>query len=486
MINLVSDKMDASFFLECFKGEKLGPTETLFFKDFFFRELHEKYEKPISWERVFTKTKFNKELSAIDALHQENNKLFKCTIGSNSPFIPSPTNELLTLIAQKYEKKYDIDIRIVENTSFQRSYDKDGKELYKVVEKDLIEFIKTINSSDDQTLGIVFSPSLLYHAVPIILQVKNEKMMALILDVGGNEIDYDSNCRIKSILNSNGVEARICRNARLADLISCRTGAIITLRNALTDLKNLGNPLLFDRINDVNQPMSDQEFDAPACWVAAHDQIFKERSGDDLNENKPTRVCRGKRLQSLREARAMNMKPSVEYKITFTPLNSDLELAARVLEATKVENLSATSQTTNEGLCVSVSWKEIRNTYMVEKAIRIYQELIEQLNINQHVAEQNDQALSFDELISHIREICGQDDQSWDLLEALLPKIKNKYWHRIPAEFIQKQISAILNDQVPPKHPVMQIDKNEAKIKIEYLIYKYLLENCPRSATNKS
>lgn len=291
--------------------------------------------------------------------------------------ITSPTDTLLALQAEYYAKKYDIEIKIV------RAIEQDDAS-DEIIAGNLLTLLQEQlqDLTTERTIGIIYSGLYCGHVVPLIFAVREGQPSALVLDVLGYLPGHPVHNEALSALKLTNIPFLSCKDERQNDIFSCRTGALVTLRNALLDLKNKGNPCLFAAVNVKNSHRGDQPkkqtFRLPASWGAAHDQRYRKTREKNWNENLPTRkyVGANKTAQSLRDFKEKNLEnKSCAFQ---------LEIALRTSESAALASLGQDclpSGVTISKKVLKINWQEMeqQNGYMINKAERIYERALREL-----------------------------------------------------------------------------------------------------------
>lgn len=346
-------------------------------------------------------------------------------INNKEVLIFSPTNKLLQMQADYYKEKYGIEINItaaVEEEDLEPIAFADN--LVSVLKERLDDL------ATDRNVGIIYSGVLGGHAVPLILQVKDGKAAVLVLDVLGVEFENNANDEAIAALKKFQIPHICCSDLRQADMYSCRTGALVTLRNALLDLINKKNPSIFDFVKyhgEFNEDgTTEQTFKMPASWGAAHDQIYRPGKEDNLQENLPTRQFASDRkaARSLETAKAEHKEE--------TMCDCRFEIA---LEPSELENLGQLPQLPPEvsisdgNLIVSWQEKEMLNTYMTKKAESIFNRALGQQQIGTEDSETED---SSEASLKESREDLSSDslvESEEDASNSILKKLENEIYN---------------------------------------------------------
>ncbi len=181
-----------------------------------------------------------------------------------------PFNSLLKEMTDQYLRKYAIEIRICNTEEFEELIS------LSLVLEHPIGVIVTADHEIDPGFYYYKSFNSTMHVTPVLLNFRNEKKEAIILDSAGvnaeavpvEPLSEFVDCTLKH-LSRGQCMPYIASAARQADPFSCRTDALIILRNALLDLKK-GFETLESKLIKIT---SDRLVSLPMQWSYTS-QIF--------------------------------------------------------------------------------------------------------------------------------------------------------------------------------------------------------------------
>lgn len=181
--------------------------------------------------------------------------------------IAVPSNKLLKIVAESYEKKYAIKMHVC-------------------VESELSDYLKEFLSQPmDTPQGIIVTTkSNIGHVIPLLCNFSKTEREIVILDALGNrgaKAPDPFNDVIKACRELD-VNLRVAAEGRQVDMNSCRTGALTILRNALLHIKheeNTGNFSNLETMTLVKNPLVyGAEVLIPPEWDCT-DQISNKQEG---------------------------------------------------------------------------------------------------------------------------------------------------------------------------------------------------------------
>ena len=258
------------------------------------------------------------------------------------PHIHTLKTETMEKVAANYKKKYHANITIC-------NFNK------------LTDTIDGLHSSKDpRAQGIIVWHSDTKHVVPLIFNKHDNNAEIINLDVLGglanHNLTKDVNFCLGPNLNIiNAIRIYAPKN-RQADTLSCRTGALILLRNALNDLKSHNYPSLEDYLEPHIK--NDQ---LPDTWVYG-EQIFKaDKSTNSPIKNKKITVS------TFRNA----YRKEVEKRVTLTLKINKLKAKPnpeKIAEWNKTEDLSV--KITDDELIISGIIRVQHNIYLALKGLK--------------------------------------------------------------------------------------------------------------------
>lgn len=178
---------------------------------------------------------------------------------SDQPLIYTPSNSRLEKWCVYYEEKYDISIKVIE-------------------QNELKEFVKKNISpppTAPHTLGVIVvnREADFGHVMPLLIRFEETKGSVLLMDVlgpnGSELVQHVKRSIAKCPTQEYPFSVAESGEKKQVDMHSCRTGALVTLRNALLDIQN--NPELITSLVNENKSKT---FTTPATWGYT-DQILE-------------------------------------------------------------------------------------------------------------------------------------------------------------------------------------------------------------------
>lgn len=227
------------------------------------------------------------------------------------PFV-YPTFKGLIAYVEHYKNKYGISITVLNN------------------ESEISTFLQNqLQDKTERFMAIIFDPTKTEHVVSLIVKFHSKGAKAIILDVI-TQYKHEFCKVLENQLMINKIPTSICQDPRQADTKSCRVGALVTLRNALLNLKsNKSASAIFDTAN-----ISSGQCSIPAEWGFT-DQIFKPKVSIDSLKNPrqlySTKEYKRKAPESIQESRNKYQHDLLhfKYKITLSknPATEALDLS---------------------------------------------------------------------------------------------------------------------------------------------------------------
>ncbi len=269
--------------------------------------------------------------------------------------IAMPSNELLIIKAKFYKEKYGINIFIAEN-------------------EQLINLInENCNQYPSEPVGLIFCHEET-HVVPIILNFSALGKEIIILDVLGPLPQNKVSEMFLKLLKSTNVPFGSCSYKRQVDKFSCRTGSLVTLRNALLDLKsNLLEKSLFEYVS-----CKSDLFSIPPAWGFT-DQIFKceEAMFSVMNPRQPySKLIPKKIVDNISESRGKYQKKLIfdcSLKLPYPNLKTLKTIQKVIAKRDFPFMIEFTTQSSSSNQYLIIEWtsQTIVNTYMLSKGFKI-------------------------------------------------------------------------------------------------------------------
>ena len=266
------------------------------------------------------------------------------------PHIHNPSTERMEEIAAHYKNKYGINITVC------------------CLEK-LTDTIKLIYKSETtEAQGVIVWDDTTRHVVPLIFHKHEGRIKIMNLDVLGGSSSHHLTNEVNSKLEGLKFDwTLICApGIRQADSSSCRTGALVLLRDALNDLKYHNYPCLKEYLEPcTNDFRSCWKFivtkKLPDTWVYG-EQIFKaDKSTNSPIKNKKITVS------TFRNA----YRKEVEKRVTLSLEINNLKTKPtpeEIAEWNQTEDLSV--KVTEDELIISGIIRVQHNVYLALKGLK--------------------------------------------------------------------------------------------------------------------
>ncbi len=284
-----------------------------------------------------------------------------------------PSDELLIAQARNYKHKYDIDITIAtrEEVDCFGPSEKANEYLESLL-------LTKLQDPTPRIEGIIYSENAkIGHAVPIILQMSKTGPFALVCDVLGPDNGTLAYKETLLALKKLKIPFAQAKETRQADFFSCRTGALVTLRNALLDLKKnlLPGQSIFKYSNvAVNKNGKVNTYSIPDQW-AFTDQVYKAKINLDPDNPRRHYSSKRKNLEAISKSRE-RYQNEVEYLFSLegkagskTQFNLE-SCPVGITITTKPDPYNKSYLQ-----IITIEWKAklTQNTYMHEKGFSIAQ-----------------------------------------------------------------------------------------------------------------
>ncbi len=207
------------------------------------------------------------------------------------------------------------------------------------------------------------------HATPLLCHFTLDTQQVVIMDALGSNSTWETVKQSKSACLNARIGYREAFKPRQADGFSCRTSAVILLRNALLDIMNKQNTQSFTAIFAMTQPVEDQG-EGSICVIPREwdytDQITNQAKAAD-EAYVPRQHIRGKPPMTVTEFRERHTNAVMfEYQLELDYMDSDPSALATLTYPPGVEVRISNAKT------LILSWRGTRriNTYLVYKGQR--------------------------------------------------------------------------------------------------------------------
>lgn len=284
--------------------------------------------------------KMTSQLNSYTTYIKENNSI---------PYGMILTNAGMESHAARYSQKYNIQM-----TTFEFNEDLSNND-HEIGFREHCDFCSAkISENESPFIGVIFLLPGIGHVVPVIFHTKESKpIAAVILDV----LDTSSTVlveRVQLFLKILEIPFAASEDRVQHDTFSCRTGALVTLRNALIHLK--GKNCTAKKLFDIKE--SGTFFPLPPQWGFTN-QIFK----NDAQINLLT-VRKYETIQEHRNRFTQSVKISYEIRL---PYLAD-EAAPQKFSS---EHYSMERSIYNESYFITWTDELQINTYMLRKGFKL-------------------------------------------------------------------------------------------------------------------
>lgn len=209
------------------------------------------------------------------------------------------------------------------------------------------------------------------HVIPLLCHFTLDTQQVVIMDALGSNSPWEAVKQSKSACLNARIGYREAFKPRQADGLSCRTSAVILLRNALLDIMNKQNTQSFTDIFAMTQPVEDQG-EGSICVIPCEwdytDQITNQAQGtDETCVPRQPFSTKGKPPMTVKEFRERHTNAVMfEYQLELGYMDSDPSELAALTYPPGVEVKIDGEKT------VSLTWRDARkiNTCLVYKAQR--------------------------------------------------------------------------------------------------------------------
>lgn len=235
--------------------------------------------------------------------------------------IASVTIEQLQCNARRYSEKYGILLDVVVGNQ---------EVLVEKLENELLNL-------SPRYLGLIYYSNVGTHVCPLLLRVDSNGPRALVLDLADAENSFDVSKKSIAGFKALQIPYRLSHSQRQVDSYSCRTGALVILRNALLDLMFQKDvPEIFggvgsfklpaqwgftDQISEINK--ADEEILNPR-------QLYQSKSSKKIETIKAFRDRHRRNLQFVFEFTLPRSSETLNLKLNNLNLPEDVKVKAYV------------------------------------------------------------------------------------------------------------------------------------------------------------